>query len=113
MRELWETRTGRISIQVLNEYFVNITQKLKPGLTRAEAWSDIDALLEWNPKSIDTDLIKTGFKITDRYKLSWWDSLIVAAAVALACDEILSEDLTAGQFYEGIPVVNPFAVSMD
>lgn len=42
MRELWDKRAGRLSIQVLNEYFVNATQKLNPGLSRSEAWSDIE-----------------------------------------------------------------------
>jgi predicted nucleic acid-binding protein len=108
MRELWQSRTGRLSVQVLNEYFVNVTQKLKPGLTKEEAWSDVEALTEWEPQVLDSNLLGSAFKITGRYGLSWWDSLIVAAAVAADCDEILSEDLSSGQLYEGIRVVNPF-----
>jgi predicted nucleic acid-binding protein len=109
MRELWRNRSGRLSVQVLNEYFVSVTQKLKPGLGKEEAWSDIEALTEWEPQALDSELMASAFRINSRYQLSWWDSLIVAAAVASDCDEILSEDLSAGQSYEGIPVVNPFA----
>jgi len=88
---------------------VTVTQKLDPGLTKDEAWGDMEALGAWEPQGIDFDLLTSAFRIHGRYGLSWWDSLIVAAAVALNCDEILSEDLSAGQVYEGIPVVNPFA----
>jgi len=108
MRELWEERSGRLSVQVLNEYFVNATQKLRPGLTREEAWSDIEAFAVWDPRVIDSDLMAGAFRIQGRYGLSWWDSLIVAAAVETGCDEIVSEDLSAGQEYEGIRVFNPF-----
>jgi predicted nucleic acid-binding protein len=109
MRELWQSRTGCLSVQVLNEYFVNVTQKLDPGLTKEEAWSDLDALSVWEPQVIDFELLTSAFKIQGRYDLSWWDSLIVAAAVSLGCEEILSEDFSAGQRYRGIPVINPFA----
>lgn len=109
IRELWETRSGCISMQVLNEYYVNVTQKLKPGLTQAEAWSDLEALHAWEPIPITFNLLARGYHIQTRYRLSWWDSLIVAAAVDSNCNEILSEDLSSGQVYEGIPVINPFA----
>jgi len=109
MRELWQSRTGCLSVQVLNEYFVIAAQKLKPGLTKEEAWSDVEALSEWEPLAMDTDLLNAAYKINRRYGLSWWDSLIVAAAVHSGCNEILSEDLSAKQIYEGIPVINPFA----
>lgn len=108
IRELWQTRTGCISMQVLNEYYVNVTQKLKPGLTKAEAWSDLEALRAWEPIPISFQLLVRGYHIQTRYELSWWDSLIVAAAVEANCQEILSEDLSSKQVYEGIPVINPF-----
>jgi predicted nucleic acid-binding protein len=108
MRELWASRRGRLSVQVLNEYFVNATQKLEPGLTPAQAWSDVEALFAWEPQVMDQRLLSRAFMVRDRHGLSWWDSLIVAAAIAAGCDEILTEDLSAGQVYDGITVVNPF-----
>ena len=108
MRELWESRSGQVSVQVLNEYYVSVTQKLKPGLSKEEAWGDLEALAAWDPIALDFQLVEQAFKIQNRYQLSWWDSLIVAAAAVSNCDEILSEDLSAGQLYQGIPVVNPF-----
>lgn len=109
MRELWERRNGRISTQVLNEYFVNATQKLSPGLSKAEAWSDIEALIEWEPQPIDGAVLQRAYPVSIRYGLSWWDSLIVAAAVITGCEEMISEDLSADQVFDGIRVFNPFA----
>jgi len=108
LAELWETRDGRLSVQVLNEYFVNVTRKLKPGLSPEEAWDDIEALSAWNPLPIDMTILTRSFAVQRRYQLSWWDSMIVAAAEAAGCTRILSEDLSHGVSYFGITVENPF-----
>lgn len=108
LQELWQARTGCVSVQVLNEFFVNATQKLDPGLTRHEAWEDVEALAAWNPLPLDMTLISRGFALQERYSLSYWDALIVAAAEAGGCAEILSEDLADGALYAGIRVRNPF-----
>lgn len=108
MRELWQTKSGYLSVQVLNEYFVNVTQKLKPGLSRTIAWGDVEALNAWNPVALDFKVLDHAYKIQSRYLLSWWDSLIVAAAAVSNCNELVSEDLAAGETYEGILVTNPF-----
>jgi len=106
---LWEGRNGRLSVQVLNEYFVNVTRKLKPGLPLDEAWDDIEALRVWEPVAMDMPLLERAYSAQRRYKLSWWDSLIVAAAEAASCTAILSEDLPHGARYFGITVENPFS----
>lgn len=106
--ELWEDRTGRLSVQVLNEYFVNATRKLDPGLSPEEAWEDIEALSAWEPLKLDMAILSRAFAVQQRYRLSWWDSLIVAAAEASGCSRILSEDLSDGASYFGIVVENPF-----
>lgn len=108
--ELWEKRSGRLSVQVLNEYFVNVTRKLDPGLPPEEAWDDIEALSTWEPLPLDMPLLTRAFAVQRRYGLSWWDSLIVAAAEAAGCARILSEDLSDGASYFGITVENPFNV---
>lgn len=109
LTELWNTRRGRISAQVLSEYFVTVTRKLDPGLSPEEAWDDIEALSAWKPQPIDMPLLSRSYAIQRRYQLSWWDSLIVAAAEAAGCDRILSEDLSPGTAYFGITVENPFS----
>lgn len=108
LRDLWKNRTGRLSTQVLSEYYVNVTGKLDPGLSPEEAWEDIDNLRLWNPQPIDFPVLEDGYKIQRRYGLFWWDSLILAAAQRMGCQRIYSEDLSDTQLYEGIEVVNPF-----
>lgn len=108
--ELWESRCGRISVQVLNEYFVNATRKLDPGLSPEEAWDDIEALGAWGPLPLDMTILNRAFAVQRRYGLSWWDSLIVAAAEACGCAIIYSEDFSDGASYFGITVINPFRI---
>jgi predicted nucleic acid-binding protein len=105
---LWEGRTGRLSVQVLNEFFVNATRKLDPGLTPEEAWDDIEALSAWDPLPLDMAVLGRAFAAQRRYGLSWWDAMIVAAAEISGCSRILSEDLADGSSYFGIKVENPF-----
>jgi predicted nucleic acid-binding protein len=113
LTELWETRTGRLSVQVLNEFFVNATRKLSPGLSPEEAWDDIEALSVWNPLPIDIAILARSYAVQRRYQISWWDSMIVASAEAAGCSRILSEDLSHGRNYFGITVENPFAAVPD
>jgi predicted nucleic acid-binding protein len=106
--ELWENRCGRISVQVLSEYYVNVTRKLDPGLSPEEAWDDIEALSVWDPLPLDMALLTRAHAAQRRYGLSWWDAMIIAAAEAAGCSRILSEDLSDGAIYFGIRVENPF-----
>jgi predicted nucleic acid-binding protein len=108
LAELWDNRNGKLSVQVLNEYFVNATRKLDPGLSPDEAWDDIEALSAWNPLPIDMEILSRSFAVQRRYQLSWWDSMIIAAAETAGCTRILSEDLSHGASYFGITVENPF-----
>ncbi|MCH7225622.1 PIN domain-containing protein [Haloferula sp. A504] len=110
LAELWETRCGRLSVQVLNEFFVNATRKLDPGLSPEEAWDDVEALFAWNPLPIDMPVLNRTYAVQRRYELSWWDSMIVAAAEAAGCSRILSEDLSPETSYFGVAVENPFVV---
>ena len=107
--ELWHNRRGAISAQVCSEYYVCVTRKLEPGLSDEEAWEDLELLFAWEPIPIDTHCLRVARHVEARYRLSWWDSMIVAAASVGECAEILSEDLRSGQVYLGIPVRNPFS----
>jgi predicted nucleic acid-binding protein len=106
---LWRERSGRLSVQVCNEYFVTVTAKLKPGLSPEKAWRDVQNYAAWNPVALDLGLLSLARETQVRYQLSWWDSLIVSAANRAECHLLLSEDLNSDQQYWGIRVVNPFA----
>ncbi len=104
--ELWKSRRGRISFQVLGEFYVNAVRK-RPA-AREEARAEVRDLLAWNPVVADAALLERGWKLQDRYGLSYWDALIVAAAKVASCRYLLTEDLQAGQKLDGVEVVNPF-----
>lgn len=104
--ELWKTRRGRVSFQVLQELYVTVAQK-RPA-ARAEARADVRDLLAWRPVPVDGGLLERGWVLQDRYRLSFWDALIVAAAQAASCRYLLTEDLQADQDLDGVLVVNPF-----
>jgi predicted nucleic acid-binding protein len=109
--ELWRSRRGRTSFQVLQEFFVNVTQKAFSS--REDARSEVRDLLAWNPVPVNAMTLEHGWKIRDRYKLSFWDALIVAAAKQARCGYLLTEDLQAGQNIEGIVVIDPFRAAPD
>jgi predicted nucleic acid-binding protein len=104
--ELWKSRRGRISFQVLQEFYVKATQKWP--LTRAATRAEIRDLLAWRPVVVDAGIVQQGWLIQDRFQLSFWDALIVAAAKAASCRYLLTEDLQHGQDLDGVAVVNPF-----
>jgi len=105
-RWLWETNRGRLSFQVLQEFYVKATQKWPPA--RDEVRSELRDLLTWEPIPADAHLLERAWSIQDRYGLSFWDALIVAAAKTADCRYLLTEDLQPDQEIEGVLVVNPF-----
>lgn len=105
---LWASRSGRISVQVLNEYYVTVTRKLVPGMPPVDARADVADLLAWRPVLVDADVVTAAFAVADRFGLSHWDALIVAAAQAAGCDHLLTEDLQDGQRLGDVTVVDPF-----
>ena len=108
LSKLWENKTGYISTQVLNEYFVTVTKKIRIPLSVSDAWSDIEELEKWNPVNLDFELLKTAYQAISNYSLSWWDALIIAAAKVCGCEAILSEDFSTEKDYFGVRVINPF-----
>ena len=109
IESLASTRTGRLSVQVLQELFATLTRTRGPSFPHSEAREIVETLAVWRPIQTDLALLQRGWAIQERYRLSWWDSLIVAAAQASACRILLTEDLQDGQIFDGVRVVNPFA----
>ena len=113
LKHLWENESGRISTQVMNEYYVTATQKLKPGLSKEQARSDIRALSVWQPLDISTTLIESAWETQDQYGYSWWDSLIISSAIFLDCGYLLSEDMQHQQKIGTLTIINPFLIDWD
>jgi predicted nucleic acid-binding protein len=104
--ELWKSGRGRISYQVLQEFYAKVTQKW-PG-ARREARAEVRDLLAWRPVAVDAGVLERAWTLQDRYQLSFWDSLIVAAARSASCRYLLTEDLQGHQDLDGVLVINPF-----
>lgn len=111
MTYLWKERTGRLSYQVLTEFYITVTQKLDPGMEPERARRNVRLFFPWHPVQIDARAVETAWQIQDRYRLSWWDALIVSAARSAGCRYLLTEDLGNGQEFLEIKVVNPFLSS--
>ena len=105
---LWDTRRGRLSRQVLQEYYTTVTRKLKPGMAPKDARADVRALFHWLAPVEPAALMESAWDLQDRFSLSFWDALIVGAAEHLGCAFVLTEDLPTGQDLGGIEVVSPF-----
>jgi predicted nucleic acid-binding protein len=108
MEHLWTSASGRLSVQVLQEYYVTVTRKLQPGLPKEEARADVRDLAVWLPIRIDGSIVEAAWDVEDRYGLSFWDALIVSAAQAAGCGILLTEDLQHDLDIDGLRVVDPF-----
>ena len=113
LAHLWRTESGRLSTQVLSEYYATMTRKLVPGLTRDEAWQHVQSLLLWRPRPVDEHLLARAQELDRRHRLSWWDSLIVAAAQLEDCAVLLTEDLQDGATFGEVTVRSPFKLAIE
>jgi predicted nucleic acid-binding protein len=109
LRDLWAERAGVLSTQVLQEFYVNATRKLKEPLARHEARSVVETYAAWCVDSITPADVSAAFQIEDRARIGFWDALIVAVALRSGARRVLSEDLNAGQRIAGLTIHNPFA----
>ena len=107
LRELWSQRSGVLSMQVLQEFYVNVTRKIASPLSKDVARLVVNSYSVWCIETTPAE-ISTAFRIEDESRIGFWDALIVAAAVKCGALRILSEDLNAGQVIAGIPIENPF-----
>jgi predicted nucleic acid-binding protein len=108
LRDLWSQRTGVLSMQVLQEFYVNVTRKIGSPLSKDAARLVVNSYAIWCTETTPTE-IATAFRIEDESRIGFWDALIVASAVKSGAVRILSEDLNARQTIRGIRIENPFA----
>jgi predicted nucleic acid-binding protein len=109
LRELWGHRTGALSTQVLQEFYVNVTRKIAKPLSKAEARLVVNSYSIWCIETTPAELA-AAFQIEDKARIGFWDALIVASAAKAGAVRILSEDLNPQQTIVGIRIENPFAL---
>lgn len=107
LRELWSHRSGILSPQVLQEFYVTVTRKIKTPVGREEARQVVGAYSSWCVDAVAAD-VDTAFRIEDEVGLNFWDALIIATAARSGAKTVLSEDLNHGQTIAGVTVRNPF-----
>lgn len=107
LEELWESRRGRMSIQVLQEFY-NVGHRKLPNATSTDLQNVIRLYADWVKHSPSPQDVLTAIDLHQRYKMSFWDAMIMNSATVLGCDRIASEDLNTGQTINGVLIFNPF-----
>ncbi len=101
--------SGALSIQVLQEFYVQATRTSRADAVSHElAAGLIEAWSRFRIQDMTLPILQTALRIRKAHGFSFWDSAIVAAALALGCDRVYTEDLTHGQMVEGLAIVDPF-----
>lgn len=108
VRQTWEEECGMLSTQVLQEFYVNVTRKIPSPISAAKARGILSNYLAWQIEVNGPSTILRASEIEERYQLTFWDSMIVAAAAQGGAERILTEDLNHGQVIEGVKIENPF-----
>lgn len=111
MNALWEDRNGVISTQVLQELYIALRRRLKSPMSAIEAAEILRDYSEWQVVVNNRESIFRAIDIETRYKVSFWDALILQAAEQAGAKTVYSEDLSHGARCAGVQVVNPFVSS--
>ena len=106
---LWADRTGILSTQILQEFYVIATRKLASPLSRAEAREIVDLYQLWPVIVVEPALILNASRIEEDHQLSFWDALVLEAARVAGAVRLLTEDLQAGRVIAGVRIENPFS----
>ena len=108
LSELWDSRRGVLSTQVLQEFFVSVTRKIPNPINEQHAINIVRDFLRWEIVVNDGDSILEAASLVSRYRFSFWDCLIIQAALKSGCNILLSEDLSDSQVIESLQIRNPF-----
>jgi predicted nucleic acid-binding protein len=110
LKVLWDRRLGRISTQVMSEFYVDVTRKARVPMDRGDARAEVRRYQRWQPWLVDHATTETAWSIESRFGFNYWDALIVAAAQAQGCGYLLSEGLPHDQLVDSVRILDPFRV---
>jgi predicted nucleic acid-binding protein len=108
VEELWQSEQGCMSLQVLQEFYVNVTQKIPKPLERNAARQIVSDLAHWRIHIPNIEDVLQAIDLQIKHSLSFWNAMIVHSAVRMGCKELISEDLAGGHTYGEVHVINPF-----
>ena len=107
--EILSGRDLALSVQVLQEFYVQATRTSRPDpITHRQAARLIESFRRFPVQDITSAIVMAALDARERFQLSYWDSAIIEASRAMGCTEVLSEDMGDGQDYAGVRVTNPF-----
>jgi predicted nucleic acid-binding protein len=107
LAHLWALRTGRTSTQVLNEYYVCVTQLIQPALPQGDARAKLRRYQQWQPWVTDHQTVESAWGLEVRLQIDYWQALMLASAMHSGCDSVLSDALPLER-YDQLVVINPF-----
>ena len=108
VRKLWDEREGVLSTQVLQEFYVTITRKIAKPIVRREARALVQSYSAWRVVGVEPGDIMAASDLEDRYRLSFWDALIVVSAAKANVATLVSEDFQPGRRILNLDIQNPF-----
>jgi predicted nucleic acid-binding protein len=109
LAELWAEGNGCLSIQVLQEFYVGVTRKVRYPLTPEVARQQVEDLGQWLAHSPTVKDVIVAIQLQQQSRLSFWDAMLITSAQKMNCDLLWSEDLNPGQIIGGVTIQNPFA----
>ena len=108
--EILAARDAALSVQVLQEFYVQATRAGRPDrIAHDHAVRLVESFLRFPVAAMTTNMMRAAMATSERFTISYWDAAILEAARSLRCDVVLSEDLSDGQDYAGVRVVDPFS----
>lgn len=113
LEHLWHERLGRTSMQVLSECYVNLKRMAGPRLKDEEAWERTQTFFAWKPLQADEALLRRAREIEQRYRINWWDCMVVGAAQMQDCGLLLTEDLQDRTVFGSVTVRSPFTLPVE
>jgi predicted nucleic acid-binding protein len=109
LEELWATRTGTVSTQILQEFYVVATRKFVPPMSSAQAREIVALYGTWPLIHIDLAMIIAASQLEEHYSVSLWDALVIEAARRAGATRLVTEDLQSAAVVGGVRIENPFA----
>jgi predicted nucleic acid-binding protein len=107
LKALWQQRLGRVSTQVLNDFYRTLTTRVTPPMPNGDARAEVRRYQRWQPWAIDHATVESAWSLESRFNLPYSDALIVAAAKAQGCETLLSLALPHQQLYDSVTILHP------
>jgi predicted nucleic acid-binding protein len=111
LRLLWQQRRGRLSTQVLNDFYRLVTTRIQPPMPNGDARAEVRRYQRWQPWAVDHATVESAWSIESRFGLPYADALIVAAAKAQGCSRLLSLELKHELQLDSVQILNPLLMA--